>query len=110
MCAIIVLLYFDSRFMVLKQGGTFVTKWEEEFQVKYKEMLEEGRIDSTSNTVIVSISEEESWLGGLVSGGHKKKVNVKKKVPSIPKEKAKECLFLINNGFAINKKDRLLMF
>lgn len=101
-----------SRFMVLKQGGTFVTKWEEEFQVKYKTMLEEGRIDAASNTVIVPISEEESWLGGLVGGGHGKKVNVNKKVPSIPKNKAKAslALSLINNGFSSNKKDRLLMF
>lgn len=98
--------------MVLKQGGTFVTKWEEEFQVKYKIMLEQARIDGTSKTVMVTVSEDESWLGGLVlGGGHgKKKVNVKKKVPAIPREKAEQSVALINSGFESNVKDRLLMF
>ena len=51
-----------------------MTKWEDDLTVKYQHMLSEGIVDKWK-VVNVSISEEESWLGGLVPTSGKKSTN-----------------------------------
>ena len=97
-----------SRFMVLKEGGTFVTKWENDLTVKYQHMLSEGIVDKWK-VVNVSISEEESWLGGMVPTSGKK-VQTNKKISAIPPTLAVKAQSLINSGYKINKKEALLKF
>ena len=94
--------------MVVKSGGVLVTKWDDEFIVKYKNMISEAQEDAKKGTVTVTINEEESWIGGLVGGGGGKKAT--KKVPSITAGKTSKAVVLINRGLKLNKSEQLLMF
>ena len=94
--------------MILEQGGTFVTKWEEEFVIKYKLMTTEGTI--TPKGLRINVTEEESWFGGLVGGGGKKTHTKDKEVPSIPSELTNQTLVLVNKGYKQNKKKESLNF
>ncbi len=96
--------------MILKQGGAFVTKWEDEFVIKYKLMISEGIIN-TKGILVITIDEDESWFGGLVGGGSGKKTHrTDKKVPAIPSELTNKSQTLINNGFKQNKKQEQLNY
>ena len=94
--------------MIVKQGGVLVTKWDDEFVIKYKNVINEAQEDVKKGSVTVTINEEESWIGGLVGGGGGKKTT--KKVPSITAGKTSKAVVLINRGFKLNKSEQLLMF